>query len=647
MPISPILSSVAFTVYISFYLYFVGSFFKINIYPLINRVTFYTVFEEYIINQHIDYIIIIIATASWFLLSVNNRAIRYYFSIAYGAGITLALISPDAIVLDIITLVSLPLISSVMLYYYYRKRQKNVLNFNAKLTLRYISLAVIAISAIGIVLPVLDVFVIPNFDYSTEEEFGALWDARDPANQLFYLLSSFSNVYIFLLAFCLGLKVLYREVLRTLKINPKEDIPQKFSDAYEEKRLKTQTKIGFLVLAMILSVVLVLIPQHPLINRDNQQIGDDSETYVAWIGDLAESKNVSDVVYQSFVSQGSVVYQDFVSPGSTGDRPLSLILLFLFYQVAGANNISVVEHFPMILGPGTVLAFYFLTKELTRNEEIALIAAFLGGLSLHTLMGIYGGLYSNWLGLIVGYISIAFLFRYLRSGRLSDIVVFSILFIGALFSHVYSWTILAGVSGIFLVVMLLVVIWNNFKRKKNQKRDSNNGNISNHFTKRRVIWPLVAILLCVAVDIARVALTNSSGGIEQDIQIAGSKFGLEQFNKRWNTLQDVVQKNFGGVLGNFIILIPALFWVLKSNMREPSNIFLMIFLSAGLLPLYIGSWILQTRVFYETPFEIPAAIALYYISTRVAASKLVTVAACTWLVAVSLVTVMNYFEAGA
>jgi hypothetical protein len=613
MPVSSILSGVAFTIYISFYLYFVGSFFRITIYPLINRTIVYTVFEEHIINQHLDYIIIIIATASWFLLSVNNRAIRYYFSIAYGAGITFALISPDAIVFDIITLLSLPLISSVMLYYYYRKGQKNVLNFNAKLTLRYISLAVIAISAIGIVLPVLDVFLIPNFDLSAE---------NNPANELFLLLSSFSNIYIFLLVFCLGVKVLYREVLRLLKLDLKEDIPQTLSDAYEQNRLKTQTKIGFLILTMLLSIVLVLIPQHPLINKDNQLIGSDTPSYVTWIGELAKSKNVSDVVYQAFVSQGN-----------NGDRPLSLIFLFLVYKVAG---LEVIEHFPIILGPGIVLAFYLLTLELTRNEKIALIAAFFGAVSLHTLIGIYGSLYANWLGLIVGYISIAFLFRYLRSGRLSDIVVFSILLIGVLFTHVYTWTVLAAVSGTFLVVMLLVVLWN-----KKKKRDKNS-NISNHFTKRRITWLLVAILLSIVVDVTRVSLTSSSGGVEQDIQLAGTNFGLEQFNMRWRILHATAHESFGGVFSNFIILILALFWVLKSNMRNPGTVFLMIFLSVGLLPLYIGSLTLQTRVFYDIPFEIPAAIALYYISTR-SGSMLVTLAACTWLVAVSLVTVMNYY----
>jgi hypothetical protein len=613
MPVSSILSGVAFTIYISFYLYFVGSFFRITIYPLINRTIVYTVFEEHIINQHLDYIIIIIATASWFLLSVNNRAIRYYFSIAYGAGITLALISPDAIVFDIITLLSLPLISSVMLYYYYHKGQKNVLNFNAKLTLRYISLAVIAISAIGIVLPVLDVFLIPNFDLSAE---------NNPANELFLLLSSFSNIYIFLLVFCLGVKVLYREVLRLLKLDLKEDIPPTLSDAYEQNRLKTQTKIGFLILAMILSIVLVLIPQHPLINKDNQLIGSDTPSYVTWIGELAKSKNVSDVVYQAFVSQGN-----------NGDRPLSLIFLFLVYQVAG---LEVIEHFPIILGPGIVLAFYLLTLELTRNEKIALIAAFFGAVSLHTLIGIYGSLYANWLGLIVGYISIAFLFRYLRSGRLSDIVVFSTLLIGVLFIHIYTWTILAAVSGTFLVAMLLVAIWKKYKK-------SNANNVSNLFTRKRIIWLLTAILLSIVIDITKVVLIGSSGGVERDIQVAQTNLDIEHLSMRWRVLNATMHDSLGGVFSNFIILLLGLFWVLKSNMREPSTLFLMIFLSAGMVPLIFGLWVLQTRVLYDIPFEIPAAIALYYISTR-SGNRLATIAAaCTWLVAISLVTVMNYY----
>jgi hypothetical protein len=629
MSISSIVSSVSFAVCLFFYLYIIGSFFGITVYPLLNRFTFDAIFQEHIMNEFLDSTIVMIATTSWFLFSVRNRAVRYFFSIYGGTGIILALLSPDNIVFDIIVFLSLPLIIGVILYYHYRKRQDNLLNFNAKLTLQYVSLAVIAISAIGIVVQVSAVFLTPDLNSSIGD---------GPANELFLLLSSFSSIYIFLLVFGLAVKVIFKEASSRLKLNIKEDITSDHilsddEDYYKQNRVKKQTKIALLLLAIVLSIVLVLIPQHPLINKDNQYIGVDTRQYAIWIEELARSENVFDLIYQAFIVQG----QD-------GDRPLSLLFLFSVYQIAGGvgggGNTSlaeVIEHFPLILGPGIVLAFYFLTVEITRNEKIALIASFLAAVSYHTLVGIYAGFYANWLALIIGYTSIAFLFRYLRTGRYFDIIAFSTLLIGVLLLHVYTWTVLAAVAGIFLIVMLLVVVW-----KKKSNKDISNG--KNHFTNKRrmIIWLLLAIVLSIGVDIAKVSFTGSSGGLVQDVEVAQRSLDIERFDFRFVILDATMHHGFGGVFSNFIILLLGLFWVLKSNMRDPGTIFLMIFLSAGLVPLFFGSATLQTRIFYDIPFEIPAAIALYHISSK-SGSMLATLAACTWLVAISLVTVMNYY----
>jgi len=613
MPVYSILSSVSFVACLFFYLYIIGSFFNHTVYPLIDRVTFYVSFQEHIVNEYVDNIVAIVAATLWFLFSLNNRAIRYSLSIAYGGtGTILAVISPNNIGFYVITLLSLPLIISVSLYYYYYKRQKNVLNFNAELTLRYISLVVVAISVIWIIVSILAFFIAPDFESISGGSY---------ANQLFLLLSSFASIYIFLLVFCLPVKVLFRGALRMLKLDIKEeDMSQTLPNHYEQNRQKTQTKIGFLSLAIFLSVILVLIPQHPSINIDNQDIGVDTHFYVTWIEELAKSKSAYDFAYQAFIVQGQ-----------NGDRPLSLIFLFLVYHIVGGNLSEVLEHSPIILGPGLVLALYFLTLELTRNEKIALIAAFLGAVSLHTLAGIYGGFYANWLALIVGYISIVFLFRYLRSGRRSDIVIFSILLIGVLFFHVYTWTILAAIAGVFLLTMLVI-----------QNKQKNNTNNNNYFPDRRIIWLLLfAILPSIVVDVSKVLLTGSSGGLEQDIELAQRGLGIEQFNLRWEILNTTMYHSLGGVFSNFIILLLGLFWVLKSYMREPYTVFLIIFLSAGIVPLFFGTWHIQARVFYDIPFEIPAAMSLYYISKR-SGSMLVILAGCTWLVAISLFTVMNY-----
>ena len=203
MPISSVLSSVSFVVCLFFYLYVIGSFFKVSVYPLIDRVTVNTFFQEYVVNEYVDNIVVIVAAALWFLISINNRAIRYTLSIAYGGTSTItALISPDNIIFDIITLLSIPLIISVSLYYYYyypryrrhynhqhhqqhqQEQKKNILlNFNGKLTLQYISLAVIAISAIGIVVQVSVVFL-KNYNNDSSA-------VRSPQNEVLLLLYTF------------------------------------------------------------------------------------------------------------------------------------------------------------------------------------------------------------------------------------------------------------------------------------------------------------------------------------------------------------------------------------------------------------------------------------------------------------------------
>jgi hypothetical protein len=152
-----------------------------------------------------------------------------------------------------------------------------------------------------------------------------------------------------------------------------------------------------------------------------------------------------------------------------------------------------------------------------------------------------------------------------------------------MFFHIYTWTILAAVVGIFLIAMLLM--------------QNNKNNNNSHFDKRRIIWLLLAILLSIVVDISRVSLTGSSGGLEQDMEIAQRTLGLEQFNLRWQTLNMTMHDSLGGVFSNFIIFILGLAWILKSNLREPGTVFLMIFLSIGLIPLFFGNWGVQARVF--------------------------------------------------
>ena len=69
----------------------------------------------------------------------------------------------------------------------------------------------------------------------------------------------------------------------------------------------------------------------------------------------------------------------------------------------------------------------------------------------------------------------------------------------------------------------------------------------------------------------------------------------------------------------------------------------MIFFSIGILPFLIGEWVIQTRVFYNVPFQIPAAIAVTYIMQRPSKKLLKLIMLFIWLVAIATVSVSNFY----
>jgi hypothetical protein len=67
----------------------------------------------------------------------------------------------------------------------------------------------------------------------------------------------------------------------------------------------------------------------------------------------------------------------------------------------------------------------------------------------------------------------------------------------------------------------------------------------------------------------------------------------------------------------------------------------MIFLSIGMIPLFIGDWTVQSRVYYNIPFQIPAAIALNHIKERLKGT-MILLPICLWLISISIVAVSNF-----
>jgi len=375
------------------------------------------------------------------------------------------------------------------------------------------------------------------------------------------------------------------------------------------EKIKTSTKFVFLSLFMVLSIVIAYIPHEPAINKNNQQVGEDTARYVNMVNNLMQSADPKMFTQKLFHSI------------ETGDRPLTLIFLSVVTKIFPLDLLQAIEFMPMILGPALVLVVYYLMRELIpNNDTAALLGSFLTAVSSQILISIYAGFYANWLALILGYLSFVFLFKFLKTPSRVNIIIYFMMVLLLLLSHIYTWTVLMIVAGIFLAVMFGL----------------------NYYPRKSTILLVLVLFSTVVIDVVRAIISHTSAeGIKSDIAIAHKVgAGTNQFAARWSNLVYVTQVYLGGQLSNFIILALAVYWVFRSKVLEKSSIFLIAFLSIGIVPLFVGDVEVQARVLYDIPFQIPAGIALAYIRKDFKGTMLLLPAGI-WLIGMSIITLSN------
>jgi hypothetical protein len=592
-----ILSSASLVVLCLFYIYSASTFFGIRIYPLINRVTYYTQFESYIVNAYVDHLILGLLLLLWAIVSLRNSKGRYIAILALSVFFAASVLLNYSPALIGMALGSLPAISALLLYNRYSPR-KILDNLFSELTLNYFAI-------LGIILATIAAALI--FVHVSHSSFLTGVSVRNYAYDVFLALSSFSPFFILLLITCIPVKLFSDAANRLMKIKWQFDsLP---SVAIDKKR-----KTVYLSLILFLSLVVVFIPHLPIINPDARSIGVDTGYYVNWNRVLSNSTSVNDLFYHAFVTQDQ------------GHRPLSLLFIYSLESITNLDPATVVEYLPLILGPALIIAVYFLARELTSNDHVALLSGFITAVSSQVLIGIYAAFYANWMALILGYLSLVFMFRFLKKGEIRNLATYGLLTLMMLLTHVYTWSILSMVMGTFLLVSVV-------SRSTTMFRTA---------SRKNAILLLLILLSTVAVDIERSVSTGASGGIERDLQLADSLVGFEQLTQRWNNLTYTTVTFVGGLFANFIVLGLGLYWLVRTSTRDYTSIFLMIFLSIGILPFLFGEWVIQTRVFYNIPFQIPAAIALFQIKNQTT-GRIKVAPIYFWLVVVAIIAVSNFY----
>lgn len=589
-----IISSGIVTILIFFYIFTIGSYFNLEIFILKNRITYDTHFSNiYLINERTDHILISILAAIGLCIISRN-------GLAFLTGLIFSSLTAISIFLNIpmittgIALTSMPVLAGVILYQKYMKKN-GAINFDVNVLMNYFAIGYLGLGVYGL----LSVIVL-MFNPS----------AGSQPNYTYYIFTMFSRaspVLMALLIFCVPVKFLGRQVINVLseffhkptildlaKHNLSQVVPKRRSIAF------------YLTISVFVSVILAATPHLPLINQEDQQIGADSDIYVKWEQMIMNSTNGKQLLEKVLIASG-------------GDRPISLLFFHFIVKLFGGDILDVIDNLPVLLSPMLVLSVFFLTRQLTSNHLISLLASFLTAVSFQIPIGLYAGFYANWFALSIGYTALAFLIRYLNNPTRRTLAIYSSFLILLLFSHVYTWSVLTIIIGIFLGVVA----------KANQP-------------KRKAVLVLFLVLIgTVVVDLTRMIVAGTQTGLARDISIAKTEqTGLAQFSERWDNLTQTIWSYYGGLFGNFIILGLCMYWVLTSESRTTSTVLILTFLSIGILPLFFTGWVIQSRVWYDIPFQIPVAIILGA-TKRSARGFVFVLATCLWLLTVALRATTN------
>ena len=187
-----------------------------------------------------------------------------------------------------------------------------------------------------------------------------------------------------------------------------------------------------------------------------------------------------------------------------------------------------------------------------------------------------------------------------------------------LLCHAPTWTILSIVTLIFLTALL---------KLKTEKKS--------------IIYLFLAMLPSIFIDIARLLLIKSSG-VLQDITFANNQgAGLQNTIAIWDNLTATSQIYLAGQFGNSIILVLVLYWLFRLNTKEKYNLLIPIFFTLLIFPFLFGERVIQARVMYDIPFQIPAAIALMHL--RKYYGNVIIFTICSWLFIIAIRTISNFY----
>jgi hypothetical protein len=324
----------------------------------------------------------------------------------------------------------------------------------------------------------------------------------------------------------------------------------------------------------------ILVSSYPYFNRtDLSLVGSDSSVYYKWMVDMSQK-------------DPWIALQK--------DRPLSDLLMYSVQHAFGLSSETIVKIMPIVCCVGLALAVFWFVRVGLNNDVLALVAGLFTIFSFQTTVGIYAYSISNWLGLIWAFAMFASLLK--SDDRRSWAYMFAAVFFGValLFTHPYTWDVMMAVLSVYLV-------WTFFRAQVNADEKM-------HALRLVSILGIniSAYMVYAVLPFGRGVSNGAVGFAERSVvfpSILGLQGGLETMVKSW----------VGGLYANTLLVILAvlgMFSVVAFANRFSRLMFLWVTVpSLVLLVVSAGNYMFY-RVVYVIPFQVLAAVGLFWVFTN-------------------------------
>lgn len=363
---------------------------------------------------------------------------------------------------------------------------------------------------------------------------------------------------------------LARDRLRFI-LRPIGNVP--VSEASHRVEILSRPKIT-LAIGLVISTLLPLIPYRPDLNPSASLVGVDSPLYLGWLQQMT-ALPLSQAIHFSLVS------------GLDGSRPLLLLLLY-FVSSIGVSPVQVIEFLPVVLSPLLSLSTFVFVKTGFGSSEIAGLTSILTPVSFYTTVGLWGGYYANWLGLIFVYLFLASLLIYLRGPSLSRYGVMWLLSLATFLAHPWTWALIASACLVFGLA---------------EWRETRKG---------MVLGSILGIIATsILLDVVKsLAFTTRSVGV--DVVGTFAAAGINQLANSWSNLVEALTLTHSGLLANWLLLGAGMLGMLTLRWNVRSERLLMLWVIVSSVPfLFLDSYH-QARILYDLP--IPALVSIAAVS---------------------------------